>query len=197
MPDFSTRDLTEALGAFVGEIAQVPPAYSAIKVEGRRSYDLARAGAAVALAARTVTIAWIELHSWERPVLRFRVCCSKGTYVRSLARDLGDRLGVGASLRRLIRLRVGPFNLAQAVDLDELAARQTAAVLPADTLLRSRPALVLDATELEHLRHGRAWTAASEVAPDLDVRAYTCDGRFAAVLSRDDGRWRPSLTFLD
>ena len=100
-------------------------------------------------------------------------------------------------MRRLIRLRVGPFDLRQAVDLDELAARKSALVLPPDVLLQESPVLVVDDVELEHLRHGRAWTAASDVESDLDVRAYTRNGQFAAVLRRDDGRWRPSLTFLD
>jgi tRNA pseudouridine55 synthase len=197
VPDFSTQELQTALGTFAGQIEQVPPAYSAIKVAGRRSYDLARSGASVALSARTVTIESIELRSWERPVLHFRVCCSKGTYIRSLARDLGERLGVGASLGRLIRLRVGPFDLGQAVDLEELAERRSVLVLPPDALLRDCPSLVIDDAEVDHLRHGRAWTAPSDVAPDLDVRAYTREGQFAAVLRRQDGRWRPILTFLD
>jgi tRNA pseudouridine55 synthase len=197
VPDFPAQDLQTALDAFVGQIEQVPPAYSAIKVAGRRSYDLARSGASVALSARTVTIESIELRSWERPVLHFRVCCSKGTYIRSLARDLGERLGVGASLRRLIRLRVGPFDLSQAVDLEELAERRSALVLPPDTLLRDCPSLIVDDAEVDHLRHGRAWTAPSDVAPDLDVRAYTRDGQFAAILRRQDDRWQPTLSFLD
>jgi tRNA pseudouridine55 synthase len=197
VPDFSTEELQTALDTFVGQIEQVPPAYSAIKVAGRRSYDLARSGASVALASRAVTIESIELRSWERPVLRFRVCCSKGTYIRSLARDLGERLGVGASLRRLIRLRVGPFDLGQAVDLEEVAEHRAALVLPPDTLLRDCPSLVVDDAQVDHLRHGRAWAAPDDVAPDLDVRAYTREGQFAAILRRQDDRWRPILTFLD
>lgn len=197
VPDFSRQELQTALEAFVGQIEQVPPAYSAIKVAGRRSYDLARSGAAVALAARAVTIGWAELRSWDRPVLRFGVGCSKGTYIRALARDLGERLGVGASLQRLIRLRVGPFELGDAVDLDELAERRTELLLPPDALLRDYPALVVDEVEQGHLRHGRAWTASPDLAAPVEARAYTCDGRLAAVLRHDDGRWRSILTFLD
>jgi tRNA pseudouridine55 synthase len=197
VPDFPFEALQRALGSFVGQIEQIPPAYSAVKVAGRRSYDLARHGQQVALQARTVTIERVDLLAWERPLLRFRVRCSKGTYVRALARDLGERLGVGGSLHRLVRLRVGPFSLDRSIGLDELARRRLAVVSPPDSLLRSCPAIVLDQAQLEHLRHGRGWPAPAPLTGPVEARAYAADGRFAALLRSEGDSWRPNLIFLD
>lgn len=109
-----------ALEAFRGEIAQVPPMYSAIQVGGRRLHELARAGVEVERAARPVTIYGLEVTGWCPPSFALFVDCSKGTYVRSLAHDLGARLGVGAYLANLVRLRTGPFTLCDAVRVDDL-----------------------------------------------------------------------------
>jgi tRNA pseudouridine55 synthase len=195
VPRFDASELDAALAAFVGEIDQVPPGYSALKVGGRRAYELARAGREVTLSARRVTIYEIERRRWEWPVLSFRLRCSKGTYVRALARDLGERLGVGASLRRLVRLRVGPFHLAQAVEVAELEAGRAGLVWPADALSLGEPAGVLGQPELEHLRHGRSWRSDGRTAPQ--ARAYVADGRFVGLLAGHGDRWQPRLHFLD
>jgi tRNA pseudouridine55 synthase len=195
VPRFDASELDAALAAFVGEIDQVPPGYSALKVGGRRAYELARAGREVTLSARRVTIYEIERRRWEWPVLSFRLRCSKGTYVRALARDLGERLGVGASLRRLVRLRVGPFHLAQAVEVAELEAGRAGLVWPADALSLGEPAGVLGQPELEHLRHGRSWRSDGRTAPQ--ARAYVADGRFVGLLAGHGDRWQPRLHLLD
>lgn len=111
----SADRLTAALRAFVGEIRQRPPAHSALKIGGKRAYKLARRGRAVATPERTVTVHQIELLGYDWPTVRVRIDCGRGTYVRSIARDLGEALGVGGYLAELKRTRVGPFTLAGAI----------------------------------------------------------------------------------
>ena len=109
-----------ACGRWVGEVMQRPPAFSAIKVQGRRSYDLARSGEARELAARPVMIHGIEIDAYEFPLLSLRVHCGKGTYIRSLARDLGMALGTGGHCRSIRRTQVGPYDIGQAIRMDDL-----------------------------------------------------------------------------
>lgn len=116
----SREEVERALGAFIGEIEQVPPAFSAIKVEGRRAYRLARAGEAPTLAARRVRIDEIVILEYVFPRLRLDIGCGKGVYIRSLARDLGRRLGTGGTLAQLRRTAVGQWTLAEAVRLEDL-----------------------------------------------------------------------------
>ena len=108
------------LPRFVGRILQRPPPFSAMKVGGRRAYDLARGGAAVVLPPRPVTVYGIELMAYDWPLLRLRVDCGRGTYVRAIARDVGESMGVGGHLTELRRTRVGPFDAADAARPDEL-----------------------------------------------------------------------------
>jgi tRNA pseudouridine55 synthase len=120
--DYSQVDavsLKEVSRLFTGEIIQVPPVYSAIKKEGRRSYDLARQGIAVALEGRKVTIREFEMKIEKLPLVSFRVVCSTGTYIRSLANDVGAALGCGAYLSSLCRTRIGTYRLEDAIDPDE------------------------------------------------------------------------------
>jgi tRNA pseudouridine55 synthase len=117
--DFSaltSSDLNEAGKKFTGEIIQVPPAYSAIKKNGERSYDLARQGRAVVLDGRKVTVSVFEIQIHELPLVSFRVVCSTGTYIRSLANDVGESLGCGAYLSSLCRTRIGEYLLQDAID---------------------------------------------------------------------------------
>jgi tRNA pseudouridine55 synthase len=119
--DFSKiqqADLDRIRHQFIGEIIQVPPVYSAIKKEGKRSYDLAREGKAVALDGRKITIREFEIKLEELPVVSFRVVCSTGTYIRSLVNDVGAVLGCGAYLSSLCRTRIGNFRLEDAIEPD-------------------------------------------------------------------------------
>jgi len=109
-----------ALRAFVGDIEQVPPQFSAVHVEGKRAYKMARQGESVELEARPVRIDSIELVEYAWPIVRIRVACGKGVYVRSLARDLGKALGTGGHLAGLVRTSVGPYDLDQAVGAERL-----------------------------------------------------------------------------
>jgi len=112
--------IQQATKNFIGIIDQVPPVHSAIWVNGKRSYDLARAGKAVELKSRQVTVHEFELTKIEGQEVHFRIVCSKGTYIRSLARDFGETLGVGAYLGGLCRTRIGQFRLADAKNIDEI-----------------------------------------------------------------------------
>ena len=112
-------DWEAARRSLVGEIQQVPPAHSAVQVNGQRAYKLARQGKDVAIKPRTVTVSTFEFTRVELPEIDFRIVCTKGTYVRSLVRDVGEKLGVGAYLQRLCRTRIGEHTLAEAYSLDE------------------------------------------------------------------------------
>lgn len=153
--------ITAALPAFLGEIDQVPPQYCAIKIDGERAYDIAREGDVVDLAARRVRIdrfALVEVIDADHAL--FEVDCGKGTYVRSLARDLAEALGTVGHVQLLRRLRVGSFTLDNAISLDELAAMEQGAaverlLLPIKTALDDIPALALTEAEAHRLRHGQ------------------------------------------
>ena len=150
-----------ALPAFIGFIEQIPPQFCALKVNGERAYDIAREGEAVDLAARTVRIDRLELvetPDTDHAVLE--VDCGKGTYVRSIARDLAQQLGTVGHIVDLRRLRVGSFNLERAISLDDLAAMEQGAaverlLLPIETALDDIPALALTDAEAHRLRHGQ------------------------------------------
>jgi tRNA pseudouridine55 synthase len=115
----SHEDIQQALSEFIGEIKQIPPQYSAIKVGGRAAYKSARQGKILHLGLRSVTIHEIEILKYQWPKLSLRVRCGSGVYIRSLARDLGKRLGTGGYLSGLVRTRVGEFTLDQAMSLEE------------------------------------------------------------------------------
>jgi tRNA pseudouridine55 synthase len=147
-----------ALTAFVGEIRQVPPMLSAVKVRGERLYRHARRGEVVEREARKVTVFALEVITFSTPRLQLRVHCSKGTYVRTIAHDLGAALGCFAHLSALRRTRAGPFRIEQAVALDRVLARDSAAGLPvidASEALAELPELRLDARRVEQARRGR------------------------------------------
>ncbi len=111
--------LDNAIATLTGEIEQVPPMFSALKVNGRKAYDLARQGKEVELKARTITISELKLLSWNNPDLQLDVSCSKGTYIRSLACDLGYEVNSGAHLTALVRTRIGPYQLADSITIED------------------------------------------------------------------------------
>jgi tRNA pseudouridine55 synthase len=144
-----------ALRGFVGDIEQVPPAFSAAKVTGRRAYDLARRGEEVALAPRRVRVYGIDVLDHEYPRVRVQVRCGKGTYVRSLARDFGIQLGRAALVEALRRTQVGPFTDAAALPLEADAASARSAVLPLVAAVAELPQVTLGSGELARLCQGQ------------------------------------------
>ena len=119
----SSKDLEEARKSFIGEISQIPPAHSAIKVDGERAYKKARKNKEVKLEPRLLTIHNFEIDAKMLPDVAFKVSCSKGTYIRSLAHDFGQKVGVGGYLKKLIRTSIGEFKLSDALELDEFIRR--------------------------------------------------------------------------
>jgi tRNA pseudouridine55 synthase len=185
-----------ALRALTGEITQVPSTVSAIKVAGRRAYERVRAGEDVELAGRPVTVSRLDAVGSARPDphlldIAIEVECSSGTYVRALARDAGAALDVGGHLTALRRTRVGPFTLADARSLDELAADPVPVPLP-DAIRAALPVRDLDADEARELSFGRSISALGIAAT---YGALGPDGRAVALLREDDARARPVLVF--
>jgi tRNA pseudouridine55 synthase len=165
---------------FVGSIEQVPPAYSAAKVTGRRAYDLARQGTDVELAPRTVRIDAIDVLAFDYPLLRLEVRCGKGTYIRSLARDLGDRLGCGGYVDELRRTRVGPFTPADAVPLDADAETARSRLLPPAAAVTGLPRVTLPPHEVSRLRHGQA-VAVDQPPAGAEVVVFDPNGGLVAI----------------
>lgn len=194
----ATDGLTEeavrgALAAFRGEIAQVPTAVSAIKVDGRRAYARVRAGEEVALAARPVTVHELLVHEVALPDVRLSLRCSSGTYVRAIARDLGAALGVGGHLIALRRTAVGPFDLTAARTLEELA--EDVAMVPiAEAARAAFPAVELDDEQAAHVRVGRALELTLPAPGEHAL--FAPDGEFLALYADEAGRARPVAVFV-
>ena len=203
VPPLDEPRLEAALARFRGQLLQRPPAFSAVKVAGRRAYQLARRGDEVRLQPRPVTVHRLSFHRWEPPRLALTIACSKGTYVRAIARDLGEALGCGAHLGRLVRLWVGEFRLARSVSLDEVAAAAKAGevgrvLTPPDVALGDLPAAIVEAGRSVDLQHGRAWPLAGCSAADGTLaRVYDPAGTLLGLASVDRGRglWQPRLAF--
>jgi tRNA pseudouridine55 synthase len=193
-----------ALSGFLGEIEQRPPAYSAIKVDGVPLHRMARAGKAIEAAPRSVTILAIDLLDVRLPNVVIDVRCSKGTYIRSLAHDLGQRLGCGAHVTALRRTASGGISIEQALTLDEWAEALTdgswpARLLPLDAPLTRLPALVLTAEIAGRLLDGVAPPPGGlELPAGTLARAYSNGGALLAVIraSDEDARWRVEKVLL-
>ena len=185
-PDMLAR-LPDLLATFLGTRSQVPPMYSALKRNGKPLYQLARAGIEVERAPRAISLHSLTLLGREADQLQIRVHCSKGTYIRVLAEDIGAALGCGASLSALRRIASGPFALADAVTLEELWAMPEpveafdARLLPADLALAGLPVLAVGTAEARALGEGRAVQAAAW-AGSGPARAYAADGRFVGLV---------------
>lgn len=189
-------DVEEVLPRFLGTIQQLPPIYSAVKRDGRKLYELARAGETVELEPRTVTIHALTIADWALPEFTLDVTCSAGTYIRSLAHDIGQALGVGGYLTGLVRTASGAFTLENAVALDTLLTAEDpgAYVTPAQTAVAGWPAVHLDVAGLDDVLHGRSVAGANAEEGSL-AAAYSPDGAFVAVLRAEGDVWRPQKVF--
>jgi tRNA pseudouridine55 synthase len=202
--DVSAETLAKAVAGLTGDIEQVPPAVSAIKVDGQRAYRLTRAGAAPELKARPVTVYEFTV-TGTKPVpgraglldVDATVRCSSGTYIRSLARDLGAALGTGGHLTRLRRTRVGGYRVEDARTLEQLAERFE--VLPlAQAAGAAFPRRDLTADEARRLAHGGRLAAAGVGGPGAapgPAAAYAPDGTLVALVTEESGHARPLVVF--
>ncbi len=191
--------LAQEVARLTGPIEQRPSAVSAIKVDGKRAYDRVRAGEDVELAARAVTIAVFDVLAVRRTgdaiEVDARIDCSSGTYIRALARDLGAALGVGGHLSALRRTRVGPFEVASAIDLDQLAEQGPSALLAASAVAeRLFPVLRLEAQQAVDLGHGKKLDLAGQEDAE-PVAAVAEDGRLVALISVRRGVGRTLVGF--
>lgn len=187
---FGREALDAALEALRGEIEQIPPMHSALKRDGKPLYEYARAGIEVERAPRRVTIHALDVLDFDGVQARLRVHCSKGTYIRTLAIDLGRALACGAHLTALRRTAIGPFGIEQAVALDrfEAADDRLAQLAPVDALIAQWPRIDLASGQGADLLLGREIAGSEEVGP---LRLY-CDGRFIGLgEQRPDGRIAP------
>jgi tRNA pseudouridine55 synthase len=203
--EVSEERVRTALASFLGDIQQTPPPFSAAKVRGERAYRLAREGRPVALAPRPAHVHRIELLKCEPPKIEIEVECGKGTYIRSLAHDLGQTLGCGAFVSSLTRTRVGPFDIESAVDVASLESALadgtwTDYLQPTDMGLTHLPALTVLIEDEKDLRHGQAVEIeGATAAPGLDIsngllaRGYAEDGSLIGILRYESAtnHWRP------
>jgi tRNA pseudouridine55 synthase len=207
VPELVEDDLDRVLQTFVGEIEQVPPPYSAVKVGGRKAYEMAREGEEVNLAPRKINVYSLEILEWETPELVIDVFCSSGTYVRSLAADLGERLGCGAHLSGLRRTKSGRFTLRDAVPLRRLQeAFQNGTwyryLIPAAEALADWPAIEMDPDQVDLIVHGHRIPASAVGAPGsgegLWARALSQQSDLVALILFDETtqEWQPKKVFF-
>lgn len=208
LKDFSginEEKLKSALKDFTGGIMQVPPLYSALKHRGKPLYEFARSGIAVERKARRVEIFRLELIEFQPPIVTVEVECSKGTYIRSLAHDLGEALGCGAYLKALARTRYGPLDIGDAVSLAELEeaigqGKLEQLIYPMDAVLGNMRAVTLDNEKTEMAKHGQtiALENIDSSTSGERVRAYTPGGTFLAILrfDADKKQWCPEKVFV-
>ncbi len=190
--------LTTALRELVGDIQQRPPAYSAVQVQGQRAYAAARRGVAVELPARSARVDAIRLIAWDDAVATLLVQCGSGTYIRAIARDLGVSVGCPAHLAALVRARVGPFVITDALDLRELAALAECDVwdrvlVPSDILFGALPAAIIDDQRAADYALGHEWPAATVGSSQrIAARLYTRAGQYLGLGQQTSlGRWQP------
>ena len=197
----SKDDILAALPQFIGDIEQIPPRFSAIKVDGKRSYDLARSGEVVALKARHVRVDSFELLSYDGQAASFAVACGKGTYIRSLARDLAAELGTCGHVSVLRRTRVGPFTLEGSFSLDALEqlchrGGVSGALRPVETALDDIPVLAITEQEAIELKHGRAVSLTyPNICDDAETLLAMWEDKAIALCTAQAGLLKPKRVF--
>lgn len=195
--------IEQALPHFLGPQMQLPPRYSAIKLQGQPAYKRVRSGEEVTLEPRPITLHQLQVLAWNLPRLTLEIACSKGTYIRSLAYDLGERLGYGAHLAALVRTRSGPFDLSESITLEQLATAieqgtVSTLLIPPDSVLQHYPALQLDTATAEHVLHGNTFRAAETAQPPAELaRVYDATGHFIAIAAwnAEEQVWQPKKVF--
>ena len=183
---FTEEQLQETLAAFRGEILQVPPMYSALKVNGQKLCDLARKGKTVERQPRPITVHELTLVERGENTLRLRVRCSKGTYIRTLCKDIGEKLGCGGCMESLRRVAAGEYTVDEAVPLQTLLDTEEPEkyLRDVDTMFRNYPAVTLTANQETRCRNGNAFSVS--LAPGT-YRAYSQDGEFLMLAKVDGG----------
>jgi len=190
------QQVESVLHQFIGDIEQTPPIYSALKVDGKPLYAYARAGQEVEIKSRYVSIHQIHLEHFEADELVFTVICSKGTYIRTLAQDIGAKLGCGAHLKGLRRLTSGTFDLQDALPLEVLSelslAELDAKLLPIDIKIQHLPMLTLNSEQTDIIQHGQAIKPELDILSNEFIRLYDISGEFIGLAQKQtDGKLHP------
>lgn len=201
--NFEFEDLEEALTKFVGEVEQTPPVYSALKIDGRRAYELARKGEEIEMEPRKITVHSLELLEWEAPEAVIDIHCSSGTYIRSLAHDLGEEMGSGATLINLRRTKNGRFTLRDSVSLRKLEEAFTNGdwyryLIPAAEALADWYTVELSFDQVDEVRHGHRVPALEPMEPSSLARAISQEGELVALVEyiEEDQEWQPRKVFM-
>lgn len=192
-----TREtFSEALASFRGEITQIPPMHSAVKVGGQPLYRRARQGIEIERPSRQVIIYSLSLRSWDPPFANLDIVCSSGTYIRSIAHDLGQILKCGAYLAGLVRTAVGNFTIANAVPLDGLLPdKWLAHLLPLETAVDCLPRVLLPKEEAMKLYYGQVAECYGDHPDGTIAQAYDIDGQFVGIVEAADRRWQARKIF--
>ena len=190
------EQLEEVLQRFRGDIMQVPPMYSALKVNGQKLYDLARKGKEVERQPRPITIHELTLLGMEAEGIHLRVRCSKGTYIRTLCKDIGEALGCGGCMAALRRVSAGEYTIEESVPLQRLLETETpeAFLRPVDSMFRNFPAVELTEKQEARCRNGNSFTL--NIA-DGTYRAYSRNGEFLALSKAESGTFSTIKSFFD
>ena len=201
----SLEQLEKALHAFRGVITQLPPMYSAVKHQGKPLYELARAGIAVERKSRTAKIFSLEIKDWQNPLLTIEVTSGKGTYIRSLANDLGQALGCGATLKHLERSRCGIFDINESVTPEHFTEAcqdgyWESLLYPMDSILSRWETVIVGEEKAQAIRNGALISLAENKSLKAGInycRAYTWDGSLLGILHFDSEKkqWQPEKVF--
>ena len=204
--EVSRQQLEAVLEQFLGPQQQIPPMYSAVKIGGKKLYELARKGQSVERKPRSIVIHELELCDFDGKTARIRVVCSKGTYIRTLCHDIGAKLSVGGCMKELLRTKVGRFELSESLTLDELQKlkeedRLAEAVLPVEEVFKELPEIRSDTEELDKLlKNGNPFRsrAVKAVKGGDMFRVYHSDGTFIGVFKYDEEKhmYYPEKIFL-
>lgn len=187
-------ELTDVLPQFTGEISQIPPMYSAIKVSGKKLYELARKGETVERKPRTVNISELSLVGHDGDDFVLSVSCSKGTYIRTLCNDIGERLGCLACMSALRRTNAGPFDVRDAHTLSEIAEDPERYIIPVDSLFSEHPAIELSAAQTAKLKCGNILNVS---AKNGTYRVYGENGDFLALANVSAGKLKTIKSFFE
>jgi tRNA pseudouridine55 synthase len=202
--DITIDEIKTALKSFRGTITQIPPMYSAIKQGGKPLYKLARTGIDVPRKQREVKIFSLEIRDWQNPLITIEVTCGKGTYIRSLANDLGQMLGCGAILKDLERSKYGVFDIKDAIKLDNFAdacrnGYWESLLYPMDSILSNWETIIVGEEKARSIRNGVPINLEENLVKNgvHYCRAYTCDGNLLSILrfNTEKQQWQPRKVF--
>ncbi len=191
----------DAIMGYVGEYQQIPPMYSALKVNGKKLYELARAGIEVERKARAVEIKEIKILDIRLPEITIEVTCSKGTYIRTLCHDIGQTMGVGGVMKELVRTRVDRFEIGDSLTLAEVETLRDAGalqqrIISLEDMFSNDPKLVVTASMDRLILNGNKFTRKDEYAEGTQVRVYDSQGHFVGIYCKQQSEYRPVKMFL-